>query len=285
MHPPAALSPPPLHPSHSPHMALSWNDIFDFSSLDEPSTPPPAFDPTQRDICSDFSCCGLSLPDLHALVDHFEEHHVVMNGRPTCSPLVLSYPQPDPPAEPSSLFGASSPFASATHPHLYPHPDGFEHDFSDGTSDSASYSSGSTLPSPNPSEPMCLPPSLLTVHPPLPPDVLPPRQPAIERHKDQRPAHRKPASASTKQKASKAKAQLLGADHHPHIQPHAPPAETHKKRRAREREKAYKCPRPGCSKAYLNPNGLKYHLEKGTCTIVLPPEPAQAPSTGDTPQS
>ena len=24
--------------------------------------------------------------------------------------------------------------------------------------------------------------------------------------------------------------------------------------------------RSGCIKAYLNPNGLKYHLEKGTCT-------------------
>lgn len=33
----------------------------------------------------------------------------------------------------------------------------------------------------------------------------------------------------------------------------------------RKREKAYKCPHRGCVKAYLNPNGLKYHLEKGTC--------------------
>ncbi|KAG2018369.1 hypothetical protein CC2G_007803 [Coprinopsis cinerea AmutBmut pab1-1] len=33
----------------------------------------------------------------------------------------------------------------------------------------------------------------------------------------------------------------------------------------RKREKAYKCPHHGCTKAYLNPNGLKYHLEKGTC--------------------
>ncbi|KAJ3416535.1 Origin recognition complex subunit 2 [Chytridiales sp. JEL 0842] len=33
----------------------------------------------------------------------------------------------------------------------------------------------------------------------------------------------------------------------------------------RERVKMYKCPRPGCTKIYKNANGLKYHLEKGSC--------------------
>ncbi|KAG8929383.1 hypothetical protein FRC02_005687 [Tulasnella sp. 418] len=28
------------------------------------------------------------------------------------------------------------------------------------------------------------------------------------------------------------------------------------------------CPKPGCTKLYMNPNGLKYHLEKGTCTTA-----------------
>jgi len=36
---------------------------------------------------------------------------------------------------------------------------------------------------------------------------------------------------------------------------------------SRRREKAYRCPTPRCTKSYLNPNGLKYHLEKGTCKI------------------
>lgn len=35
----------------------------------------------------------------------------------------------------------------------------------------------------------------------------------------------------------------------------------------KKREKTYRCPEPRCSKSYLNPNGLKYHLEKGTCKI------------------
>ncbi|KAF5345686.1 hypothetical protein D9758_013071 [Tetrapyrgos nigripes] len=39
-----------------------------------------------------------------------------------------------------------------------------------------------------------------------------------------------------------------------------------------KREKKHRCPMPGCSKAYLNPGGLKYHLEKGTCKI----EPEQS---------
>ncbi|PPQ67970.1 hypothetical protein CVT24_003163 [Panaeolus cyanescens] len=35
----------------------------------------------------------------------------------------------------------------------------------------------------------------------------------------------------------------------------------------RKREKMYKCPDARCTKTYLNPNGLKYHLEKGTCVF------------------
>ncbi|OSX62995.1 hypothetical protein POSPLADRAFT_1142182 [Postia placenta MAD-698-R-SB12] len=32
----------------------------------------------QDDMCRDYTCCGLQLSDLHALVDHFEECHVVV---------------------------------------------------------------------------------------------------------------------------------------------------------------------------------------------------------------
>ncbi|KAG7089103.1 hypothetical protein E1B28_010812 [Marasmius oreades] len=34
-----------------------------------------------------------------------------------------------------------------------------------------------------------------------------------------------------------------------------------------DREKMYQCPTTGCTKAYLNPNGLKYHCEKGKCNF------------------
>ncbi|KAJ3068083.1 hypothetical protein HDU98_008767 [Podochytrium sp. JEL0797] len=31
--------------------------------------------------------------------------------------------------------------------------------------------------------------------------------------------------------------------------------------------KMYKCPRPLCTKVYKNPNGLKYHLDRGACEV------------------
>ncbi|KAI9332380.1 hypothetical protein BDR26DRAFT_898946 [Obelidium mucronatum] len=31
--------------------------------------------------------------------------------------------------------------------------------------------------------------------------------------------------------------------------------------------KVYKCPRPLCTKVYKNPNGLKYHLDRGACEV------------------
>lgn len=34
------------------------------------------------------------------------------------------------------------------------------------------------------------------------------------------------------------------------------------------KEKAYKCPNPDCQKSYKNPNGLKYHVTKGTCLVA-----------------
>ncbi|PPQ70678.1 hypothetical protein CVT26_014617 [Gymnopilus dilepis] len=47
---------------------------------------------------------------------------------------------------------------------------------------------------------------------------------------------------------------------------------------SRKREKMYKCPQPRCTKSYLNPNGLKYHLEKGTCKLEDEVESAEESS-------
>lgn len=56
--------------------------------------------------CSNFTCCGLLLPDLHALVEHFEETHIVFpkpsetslfilpEDRPPCSLACLVIPFP-----------------------------------------------------------------------------------------------------------------------------------------------------------------------------------------------
>ncbi|KAF9037732.1 hypothetical protein BJ165DRAFT_571631 [Panaeolus papilionaceus] len=48
----------------------------------------------------------------------------------------------------------------------------------------------------------------------------------------------------------------------------------------RKREKMFKCPTPRCTKSYLNPNGLKYHLEKGTCKLEGPEEDGEEEGSG-----
>ncbi|RXW12693.1 hypothetical protein EST38_g13160 [Candolleomyces aberdarensis] len=51
----------------------------------------------------------------------------------------------------------------------------------------------------------------------------------------------------------------------------------------RKREKMFKCPHQGCTKSYLNPNGLKYHLEKGTCKFDYPVNGATSASASASP--
>lgn len=94
--------------------------------------------------CSNFTCCGLHLSDLHSLVDHFEQAHVVvfdsagypifprtdlqafdvgeyqpdpptqLTGHPMTS-LVVSYPQPDP-----STYGTPTGQEVQSHYHSEP---------------------------------------------------------------------------------------------------------------------------------------------------------------------
>lgn len=45
----------------------------------------------------------------------------------------------------------------------------------------------------------------------------------------------------------------------------------------RDGVKSYKCPRQGCSKIYKNRNGLKYHLQKGSCNRDPHTPPKQEP--------
>ncbi|PIL35262.1 hypothetical protein GSI_01987 [Ganoderma sinense ZZ0214-1] len=140
-----------------------------------------------QSFCSDFACCGQALPDLHRLLEHFEEDHVLplpSDARPlfsspvyaqprsgSCTSYILSYPQPDPPlhtpaaphsipasptprdALPSLQFSGISSVAvpDLTHTPLSPSP----------TSSGAT----SAHSSPGPSEPLCLPPALFSVQP------------------------------------------------------------------------------------------------------------------------
>lgn len=42
--------------------------------------------------------------------------------------------------------------------------------------------------------------------------------------------------------------------------------------------KTFKCPTKNCSKVYKNSNGLKYHLEKGTCVASRGVSPDSSPN-------
>ncbi|KAI0955636.1 hypothetical protein AcV7_006250 [Taiwanofungus camphoratus] len=291
-------------------MSASWNDLFfdsPFHPTKSPASTPPPFasgstggadhgayghmSSVEKDFCSNFSCCGLSLADLHELLDHFEEAHVIVLGRdgrpvypslhpedpsspahePTrpadcepaahvlapCASIVFSYPQPDPPvpaspahADPRTTFDALLRLSPA-------------HTYRDvlargGADPDAASPPDSLRPSPAPSEPVCLPPALLSVCPPPATHAAPAGSQKSLKGKDGAERQRTP-----KIPVGKGRVQVRGAAER--RERHAPaPA------RRREREKAYKCPRRGCSKSYLNPNGLKYHLEKGTCTIAAP---------------
>jgi hypothetical protein len=52
-----------------------------------------------------------------------------------------------------------------------------------------------------------------------------------------------------------------------HSIPYSAPQRSPSSPRNNSIQKSFKCPRPYCMKVYKNANGLKYHMEKGTCEI------------------
>lgn len=272
--PPVSHSTQALSPFSLNACSMYCNEYVDFQYTRSPSpTPPPhasLYSRIEREFCTNFSCCGLVLADLHELLDHFEEHHVVMlrcDGRPvhpidpdvvadddftSCHSVILSYPQPDPPAVPEPgpdpcavLASLIPPAPSQLHP-IEPYL---------VASDTRTASHSDRI------QPLCIPPSLLSINPPVTPvERAPPRSAPPRSDTGHAPARSKGGSKDkmpqhlTGHTRVSAKAQTLGGSER---SPHA---------KKRAREKAYKCPKPDCSKSYLNPNGLKYHLEKGTCT-------------------
>ncbi|KAH9983587.1 hypothetical protein BJV77DRAFT_286169 [Russula vinacea] len=63
----------------------------------------------EGDLCRNYTCCGFNLQDFHAVVEHFEEFHVVINP---CSQLVFGQPYP---------HNYPAPSASPTHDSYIPH--------------------------------------------------------------------------------------------------------------------------------------------------------------------
>ncbi|RKP04292.1 hypothetical protein CXG81DRAFT_16271 [Caulochytrium protostelioides] len=66
----------------------------------------------------------------------------------------------------------------------------------------------------------------------------------------------------------------LIASQGPHGSPAVPPS-------LGEDYRQYKCPKPLCTKAYKNTNGLKYHLERGLCELDVEIAPVFADANGE----
>jgi len=172
--------------------------------------------------CSDFTCCGLSLIDLHSLVDHFEEAHVVVFDSagnavyPNPSPILRMADHEKEGPYMSFVLGYPAPTAPVA--------------FLDSEPDSES---ASDLPSPSTSSEPTSP---------------------VETSSGEEPRHLPPLVLA---KAAS--------------EPMLPVRSGKREHRSRQRkkDKIYKCPHLDCTKTYLNANGLKYHLEKGTCKTEI----------------
>ncbi|KAH9980411.1 hypothetical protein BJV74DRAFT_879344 [Russula compacta] len=74
----------------------------------------------EDELCRNYTCCGLNLQDLHALVEHFEECHVVVLD--PCSQQVPGqlYPNHYPAPPPNAKFDSYLPPPSSQLPRLQP---------------------------------------------------------------------------------------------------------------------------------------------------------------------
>jgi hypothetical protein len=293
---------------------MSWyrDDTFEFTTPTFPSCSisaspggsyyplscsPCSFDfvnPTlERDFCSNFTCCGLRLADLHELLAHLEISHgsfqapAVDDDFAPISPMyTISPTSSSPPSTPesselyvrapdllSSSSSSSSPSSGSSSPEPLTDVDTPEvmsdleafvdTESSQPCSDSTAIDRNGATPSL-----IFLPPSSFSV--PIVPSTSQVKKSSDPRQRTSRPRSRLTpliVTSSSSSSSSSVVIQHYSKSRHiinSHSRSHGRgQGQSH----ARKREKTFKCPRSGCTKAYLNPNGLKYHVEKGTCKI------------------
>lgn len=231
----------------------------------------------------------------HSPYDRYHPHLVghTSSSRAPVASIVIDYPK-------AGAYDASySPIPSFPHSFLSVDID-MDMDNKNGYPDIADvydpfgFAAAATLSSPAEQaahhQPTCLPPALLSsdAHEPyiLPAPTLSP--PSASSHYRASPGTLKKRLLGATAAARKMSVRRRG---HPpplkkqeYVPPslsleHEPTPETEKndarepqterereREREESREKTYVCPNPLCSKRYLNPNGLKYHVEKGRCT-------------------
>ncbi|KAI8388574.1 uncharacterized protein BYT42DRAFT_560550 [Radiomyces spectabilis] len=243
-------------------------------------------------FCRDFACCGLVLNDLHDLLQHYEECHVRLEDDDASlyddsesgywSPPSLSYSCSSSAASSVDGSAPSSPVLST---------ESVTPDIHLIKKKAAAYLSD--LYNSNPSSPVSLASSSLSspcssapVSPlSLDDDVLHPidivddeatlPKKSVGKKRSYTQMSNTTALDLLTQSAAKKLAlasHSLGDLNTPILtdedflaQAGALLASTHANANA---DKPYKCPVPGCDKAYKNPNGLKYHNQHGHCNLV-----------------
>lgn len=228
----------------------------------------------EKEFCRDFTCCGMNLGDLHALVEHFEDVHVQV--------LPSEYPFP------VSGPGISNSIASTSG--LAPAAAGIDLDEMDMDEDAPSPSSSNSPPR----TPLAPPPTSAfdttsvflpyrrasdlapTAYFNTTPTVQrshsigthtngPGIQPALlTRTPDETPQSSPPATPSSNPKVLNGARRIITGP----IVPNA----ASDPRPPLPGGKPFRCPTPNCTKSYKQANGLKYHLTHGQCSF-LPPDP------------
>ncbi|VDC01551.1 unnamed protein product [Peniophora sp. CBMAI 1063] len=247
------------------------------------------FTRTESEFCRNFTCCGLHLSDMHALVEHFEEAHVVVvdpGAHHPHHPQNMNYPAPQPQG-----------FDPA---------DNMELDYqSPSSSDSSPPKTPPCVPAIPTQAPYVSPPySTLSSQPrnacPSPVSaldtivVLPSHATASEAYVNYTPLpavihdqheHEQVAVApvmlfardntvQVKQEPDtfKAAAPFTSAQRIPSPTGTAPPASSAGSRPASSLllSNPFRCPKPNCNKSYKQANGLKYHMTHGSCSFAPP---------------
>ncbi|KAG8931001.1 hypothetical protein FRC03_007290 [Tulasnella sp. 419] len=253
---------------------------------------------SSSDNCSNYTCCGLPLTDLHALLDHFEESHVLVldhqslqaaNAQVASQQASKGYDElpmgnmemddvDDMEMEGSDTPGSSSASSQSNSPHLGDHStlstpnpgqalnlsiNPYYADYRTLLGSSSGRNNSDGLSSPTSQQ--CIPPALL---------FSPAPSPSINRtHSSEAPTSPvtpKPSTTSADPPSSpssdSAELTISGPGI---IHPGPPPPSAAPTSLA----KPFKCPTPNCNKSYKQANGLKYHLTHGQCCFI-PKDPA-----------
>jgi transcription factor SFP1 len=227
----------------------------------------------EKEFCRDFTCCGTTLNDLHALVEHFEDVHVRV--------VPSEYPFPVP------ATGGTIPQLTGGMGHA---PAGMDPDEMEMDEDAPSPASSNSPPHTPLTQPVASAFDTTSVYMPyrrssdLAPSAYyggtptvqrshslgihangPGIQPALlTRTPEETPHPSPPATPSSNPKTLNApKRQITGP-----IVPNA----ANDPRPPLPGGKPFRCPTPNCTKSYKQANGLKYHLTHGQCSF-LPPDP------------